>query len=336
MDDGAWWPQLVPPWLRVVPADLVATAGVTVLTLGAVLLPVVRETPLRTVLGVVFVLFVPGYALVAALFPAARRDYAAGDKIRDGESLTGIERAALSLGASITVVPLVGILLNFSPPGLQLVPLVISLTAFVLGSTIIAVYRRQSLSPEDRFELPWRELLERARAGVQENDSRVDTVLNVLLVLSVVVATVSFAYTVAAPQSGESFTEFYLLTETPNGELTAGGYPSEFVAGEPRSLVVGVENQERHPVNYTVVVELHQVETENDTTRMLQTVRLRSFETRLEHNESWQRRHSLAPELLGEELRLTYMLYRGAPPETPTPENAYRELHIWVDVREAA
>jgi uncharacterized membrane protein len=335
MNDGAWWTRLTPPWLRTVPADLVATAGFTFLTLCAVFLPVVRETPLRTMFGVLFVLFVPGYALVAALFPAARTTQAAGsDGIRDRHSLTDIERGALSLGASITVVPLVGILLNFSPVGLRLVPIVVSLTVFVLATTLVAVYRRQKLAPEDRFELPWRALIERARAGVLETDSHIDRVLNVLLVISVVAATVSFAYAVAAPQDGESFTEFYLLTETSTGELTARGYPSEFVVGDPRSLVVGVENQEQQPVNYTIVVELHEVETENGTDRVLQAARLRTFEARLEHNETWQRRHSLAPELLGEELRLTYMLYRGTPPETPAPENAYRELHVWVDVRE--
>jgi hypothetical protein len=36
--------------------------------------------------------------------------------------------------------------------------------------------------------------------------------------------------------------------------------------------------------------------------------------------------------MTGERLRLTYLLYRGAPPQTPTTDNAYRELHLWVNV----
>jgi uncharacterized membrane protein len=40
----------------------------------------------------------------------------------------------------------------------------------------------------------------------------------------------------------------------------------------------------------------------------------------------------VTPELTGDRMRLTYMLYRGAPPATPTTDNAYRELHLWVNV----
>jgi uncharacterized membrane protein len=140
---------------------------------------------------------------------------------------------------------------------------------------------------------------------------------------------------VAVPKQGESFTEFYLLTESPDGELVADGYPTEFTAGESRELVVGVGNQEHQDMEYTVLVELHRVEIENNSTRILDRERLRTFEAQVAHNETWQRQHSVTPELTGERLRLTYMLYRGAPPGTPTADNAYRELHLWVNVTTA-
>ncbi|MCK4222104.1 MAG: DUF1616 domain-containing protein, partial [Dehalococcoidia bacterium] len=57
--------------------------------------------PLRIVLGLPFLLFSPGYALIAALFP------------KKG-SLDGIERIALSFGLSIAVVPLIGLILNYT------------------------------------------------------------------------------------------------------------------------------------------------------------------------------------------------------------------------------
>jgi len=38
--------------------------------------------------------------------------------------------------------------------------------------------------------------------------------------------------------------------------------------------------------------------------------------------------------MTGENLRVQYLLYRGDPPAEPTQENAYRSLHLWVDVFE--
>ncbi len=331
MDDDVRWGLLAPPWLRRVPADLAAVVALTLLTVAVVFLPVVRETPLRVVLGLPFVLFVPGYALVAALFPERGSESTEDDEV-DGSGITGLERVALSFGVSIAVVPLVGLVLNFTPFGIRLVPIVVSLTALVLVLTAVAARRRLALPADERFSVPWREWLRAGRTELFEPETRTDGALNVLLVVSLVLAVSSVGYAVAVPKQGESFTEFYLLTENDEGELVADGYPTEFVAGESRSLVVGVGNQEHRQQAYTVVVELHEVAVENNSTRVLDRERLQTFELQTEHNETWQRQHSVTPETTGERLRLTYMLYQGGPPATPTTENAYRELHLWVNV----
>jgi uncharacterized membrane protein len=333
MDDDVRWSLLAPPWLRRVPADLAAIVALTLLTVGAVFIPVVRDTPLRVVLGLPFVLFVPGYALVAALFPEQGTEPAEDDDdAMDSSGITGLERVALSFGVSIAVVPLVGLVLNFTPFGIRLVPIVVSLTGLVLVLTAVATRRRLALDPDERFQVPWRTWLQAGRTELFEPETRTDAALNVLLVISLVLAVSSVGYAVAVPKPGESFTEFYLLTEDDDGELVADGYPTEFVAGESQSLVVGVGNQEHRQQAYTVVVELHDVETENNETRILDRERLRTFEVQTEHNETWQRQHSVTPELTGERMRLTYMLYQGSPPTTPTTDNAYRELHLWVNV----
>ncbi len=93
----------------------------------------------RWVLGSVFVLFIPGYVAVEALFPK-------------GRELDGIERLALSVGLSLALVPLVGLLLNYTPWGIRLDPIMISLTILTAGLTLVALARRFRLSVE-RFEL---------------------------------------------------------------------------------------------------------------------------------------------------------------------------------------
>ena len=94
---------------------------------------------LRWVLGSVFVLFIPGYVAVEALFPK-------------GRELDGIERLALSVGLSLALVPLVGLLLNYTPWGIRLDPIMISLTTLTIGLALVAFARRFRSSVE-RFEL---------------------------------------------------------------------------------------------------------------------------------------------------------------------------------------
>jgi hypothetical protein len=90
---------------------------------------------LRWILGSVFVLFIPGYVTVEALFPKSRE-------------LDGIERFALSVGLSLALVPLVGLLLNYTPWGIRLTPIVISLTILTVGLAFVGVGRRFIFSAE--------------------------------------------------------------------------------------------------------------------------------------------------------------------------------------------
>lgn len=336
------WSLRVVRGIRTLPADLAVVVAVVILADVVTLAPVIRETPLRLVLGLPFVLFIPGYAFVAALFPEAGEGPVADRGVvteADGEpvdqtgdrGIDGIERVALSFGLSIAVVPLIGLILNFTPWGIRLMPILASLSAFTLAAVVLAAARRQELPEEDRFTVPYREWAGAGQAELFEPDSRADAGLNVLLVLSILLATSSVGYAVLVPQQGESFSEFYLLTED-GTELEADDYPTEFTMGESRSLVVGVSNQEHEPTNYSVVVQLQQVRIEGNSTTVRRDDQLRAFDLRLAHNETWHRSHTIEPTFAGNDLRLTYFLYRGTPPSNPTVENAYRELHLWVNV----
>jgi uncharacterized membrane protein len=323
------WSSLLPSWVRRFPADLAAVVGLTLVTLGSAFLPLVRGTALRVVLATAFVLFVPGYAFAAALFPSA--DGRAEGEHDEGR-ITALGRIALSFGLSVAVVPLVGLGLEFTPWGVALVPIVASLALLVFGLVAVAVRRRAELAPDDRFSVAWREWLSSARGELFVLDSRTDAVVNALLTVSVVLAAASVGYAVAVPKPGESFSEFYLLTEGPGGELAADDYPTEFRPGERRGLVVGIENHERESVEYTVVVQLQDVAVQNNTTRVLEREELRRFQTRLGHNETWLRNYSVQPTMTGDRLRLVFLLYEGDAPGNPAVGNARRELHLWVNV----
>jgi uncharacterized membrane protein len=85
-------------------------------------------------------------------------------------------------------------------------------------------------------------------------------------------------------------------------------------------------------MTYTVVVQLQEVEVANNSTTVLDRTELDRFETTVPHNETHHQRHTLRPTRSGENLRVQYLLYMGEPPDDPTGENAYRELHVWMDV----
>lgn len=332
------WRQFVPSQSPVVPADLGAVVALVVVfvavTVGAEYLPVLNETPLRVAVGFTFVLFVPGYALTAALFPetATGSGDAATDRERDATGINGIERAALSIGTSVVVVPSIGYVLNFTPWGIRLIPVVTAVSGFTLAAAAAGTVRRNELPPDERFTVPYRQWVATARSTLFEPVSRTDAALNVVLAVSLLLAAGSVGYAVAVPKENERFTELYLLTDSGDGDLVADDYPRNFTVGEPRSLYVGVENHEHRTVRYTVVVSIQNVTFENNESRVLEAERLRTFRTTLAHGETWQSNHSIAPTLTGDRLRLTYFLYRGQPPATPTVETADREVHLWVNV----
>lgn len=83
----------------------------------------------RYVLGGVFVLFLPGFLLISALYARS-------------EEMDTLERLALSIGLSLAVVPLIGLVLNYTPWGIRLEPIMVSLALFSEVMAVVCVVRR--------------------------------------------------------------------------------------------------------------------------------------------------------------------------------------------------
>lgn len=81
----------------------------------------------RHVLGSIFVLWLPGYTLIKTLFPT--------------KELDNIERLALSIGMSLALVPIAGLLLNYTPWGIRVTPVTLSLLALTITFASIAIIR---------------------------------------------------------------------------------------------------------------------------------------------------------------------------------------------------
>jgi uncharacterized membrane protein len=84
---------------------------------------------MRYIFGSIIVLFLPGYSLVEALYPGE-------------EDLTPLERLALSIGLSLAIVPLIGLVLNYTPWGIRLNPVLTAITATTIMLLTISAYRK--------------------------------------------------------------------------------------------------------------------------------------------------------------------------------------------------
>ena len=110
-------------WFWIIIALSVSTT-ISVFTIPENAVPYVY---IRYVLGSIFVLILPGYSLIKTLFPTREID--------------NIERTALSIGMSLALVPLVGLLLNYTPWGIRLTPVTLSLLSLTTILTIIGLQR---------------------------------------------------------------------------------------------------------------------------------------------------------------------------------------------------
>jgi len=108
-----------------------AASGVTVFSTIVVLASpdVFPLNVAKWLLGAIFALFLPGYALLELLFPKTSK-------------LGSLERFALEVGVSLAVVPLIGLVLNFTPEGVSLVPIVTALAVFTLALLFAAAIRQ--------------------------------------------------------------------------------------------------------------------------------------------------------------------------------------------------
>ena len=341
--DGVWhrWT----PSSATLPVDAVAVVAFLVAANGVLYSPFVAGTAVRALVGFPLLFFVPGYAVVASLFPgcettgSSRLDWRVvgdgrGSTLRD-RGVDWRERLALSFGTSVALLPLVAL-------GLSLAGFVYSLgvvSATLSGVTVlgmtVAVVRRNRLPARQRFQVPYRQWASTIDDGVFGRDSTLDAALNVALAVVVLVSVAGVGYAVATPNHGESYTSATLLTENASGELTASDYPDTLdQSGE--SLVVRLENHEGATTDYTVVGQLQHVRQRDGSTTVVRRGEVFRASPTVEAGQAWSQAHTVEPVLAGEDLRLVYYVYEGDAPATPSTETAYRHVHVWVDAPASA
>jgi len=270
--------------------DLLLAVALALISL--LLVATVPSSTLRIVLGLPLVLFYPGYVLALAVFPQK-------------SSLPGMERLIMSPPFSILAVVFIALILNASPWGIALLPMVFALALFISAVTAVAWYRRRRLDEKERYKPDitldlafWR------------NYSRVDRILTGVLLAVMVAATGTLVYYLATPNEKERFTEFYVLG--PEGKMM--DYPLELAAEETATVSLVIANQERQPTSYRVEMKM-----EGATRREIGAVTL-------DHEEEWQQKVRFTPANSGNQ-RVEFLLYKQNQSEI------YRSVYLLIEVR---
>jgi len=215
----------------------------------------------------------------------------------------------LSFGLSIAVVPLIGLGLNFTPFGIRLVPILVSISVFTLAMLMIAYLRRSKLSEEERFKVPFSYMYSSLKSEIFSSKKGVDRILTIILILSILASIITLVYVIATPKQGEKFTEFYILEIMEKRTAT-----NPDGSWKDSSAIVGITNQEYMLTNYTLNISL-----ENQT--------LKTIQVNLMHNSTWEEKVLITPEKTGDNLKLEFLLYKDNNFTAP-----YRDLHLWVNV----
>jgi uncharacterized membrane protein len=278
--------------LRIKPENELAIINILAIILIIVIAFVSSNVP-RIILGLPFILFFPGYTLLAAFFPR-RTD------------LRLIERVALSFGLSIAVAVLTGLMLHYTW-GLGLYPIIVSLALFIFVTSIIAWYRRRRLPAEEGFSIHLNADFPRWRAA-----SRLNKVLAIVLSAFVLGVIGTLAYVIVTPKAGEKFTEFYILGLDGKAE----NYPQELTVGDEGNVILGIANHE-HEGNLVYRVEITINGEVNSIIGPLT----------LPNEEKWQNEVGFTPHKAGENQKLEFILYKQG------EDKPYKLLYLWVDVK---
>lgn len=249
---------------------------IMLLTVSLIPLVIYTEGVVRIIIALLFLLFFPGYTLIAALF--LKKD-----------AIGGIERIALSFGLSIAVVPLIGLILNYVWE-ISLYPVLISITGFIFIMCTITYLRRRQLPLEQRFWLDITFKIPEWKGG-----TRLDRSLSVILALSIIAAIGTLVHVVTTPKVGEKFSEFYILG---SGGM-AQDYPNELTVGEEVELIIGIINHESVNTSYQVRIEIDGEQIEE--TRLVT----------LTNEQKWEESVTFTLTKTGDEQKVEFLLYRN-------------------------
>jgi uncharacterized membrane protein len=223
------YPDLKPS----LPKDVMIITLLSLLIMISILIPLLNKIPIWYVPGSLFICFIPGYLLLAVMFPK-------------NEDLEWVERFALSCGLSLILTSLIGLALNYTQWGIHLRFILIVLAVFTLILCFMAFLRMKGLPVKVRFSLP-----------------KLEKMLSLFLIISVILAIGTAAYLLIkpeennkfTPEENNKFTDFKITGSITGQDVKASNYTLNLTSGQKVGLNIGLVNHENSTVNYQLLVK---------------------------------------------------------------------------------
>jgi uncharacterized membrane protein len=188
---------------------------------------------LRTVAGIPFALFIPGYLLASALFPSS-------------EGLDGVERIALGFGLSFATIGVAALGIEWSPFSVGAT----SLTVVLLGSSVtfglVALVRRSGLASDERYAPG----LPAVAVPAARQWDRMTWLAAGLALAALLLIAIGGGWIVSSRLRDETTTEFALFNAQGRPEF----YPRTVGAGRAAIVVLEVTNREGREARYRITV----------------------------------------------------------------------------------
>lgn len=256
--------------------------------------------PLQIVLGLLYILYIPGYCLMAALFP-------------EHDALDGVERTGLSIALSIAIVPVLSLVINQLPWGLRPVPILIGEFVIMLTCMGIAIWRRSRLPANEVYAPETRLRLRSWWQGLVPGERRIYPLIGLGVLLGVLL----LSWTFLVPSPDRFMTEFYILGK--NG--VAENYIRQAPLDSDLTTTLGITNREQGQREYRVEVWAVDVWDPNQRTLLTQQGPIS-----LAPGETQQRDITWRMPQAEDEQQVEFLLFSGQSNEP------YRQLRLWVDI----
>ncbi len=241
----------------------------------------------KVLIGLPYVLFVPGYLMTTVFFPKS-------------DNIEGFARLTLSVGLSIIIVPLIGLINNYLPWGITLLPMMISLTVFNIIFIVLGWLIRKKLPAKQRFSIQ----------SILKQEFKKNRIMNSLMLFVCFTILITLICIIFAPNKSDCFTQFYITGQ----DGTASGYPKILTTGKAEFVKLNVENNENKKTDYKIVIKIDGSITQTKNIS-------------LNHLEKWDDVISIISNTPKDAVKVDFVLYKDNEFKTP-----YRQLYFWIKV----
>ena len=188
---------------------------------------------LRAFAGLAILLFLPGYSLLAALYP-------------DPLDLDKLDRLGIGIGLSIAISTGIVLGLNASPWGIQSVTIISSIGIFSFVSLVVYWFRKRPF-------LAKRKSAHKDHDALKSSWASRKRVFAFLLSMGLIISLFGIGMILGTDTSlAEELTQFYVLDAF--GNVTE--YPLIVSPNQPVTVTLGVSNHEGRDVDYLILRKL--------------------------------------------------------------------------------